>query len=284
MAEFNQSVIDKTFALEGRYSPSRSDRGNYITPKGNWVKGDFPFYSPDGGAIIFIGSKYGVAAPTYSKYLGRPCTKTEMQNLTRETAADIYKKEYWNRNRLGYVHSQSLAVIIFDGIVNQGNWMDGEVQRILNAEFNESLTVDYGIGRKTIAAINRVNAYRLHDSIRTARIVRYRQLARKPGQDGYLTGWLNRMLAFPKLFGNDYAATMDAVNESTNAETSPSLTELYIATDEIGEMINDFLIRNTPLKNSADRDGRVTGKIIAALGAAVAVAAVVWFLGINLNG
>ena len=96
--------------IEGVYTSDRDDKGNWT---GNQI-----------GSGTLLGTKFGIAAPTLVNYykennLGNP-TQGDMKNLTYETALDIYKKDYWEAQKLGNFKSQSLANVLYDGCVNQG--------------------------------------------------------------------------------------------------------------------------------------------------------------------
>jgi hypothetical protein len=95
---------------EGKYTADRDDKGNW---SGNII-----------GKGMLLGTKFGIAAPTLVKYykdmkLGTP-SQQNMMDLTYDTALEIYKKDYWDAQKLSNFKSQSLANVLYDGCVNQG--------------------------------------------------------------------------------------------------------------------------------------------------------------------
>lgn len=84
-----------------------------IEDNGNWSEGLK-------GHGTLIGSKYGISAPVLSAYLKRQCTRKDMAELTEETAAKIYKPNYWDIFRGDEIHSQEIANSLYDSVVNMG--------------------------------------------------------------------------------------------------------------------------------------------------------------------
>ncbi len=61
----------------------------------------------------------GITIGTLSAHLGRPATKQEVRDLSRDTAAMIYKRKYWNVVR-GDDLPDGMDLVAFDGGVNSG--------------------------------------------------------------------------------------------------------------------------------------------------------------------
>lgn len=165
--------------VEAGYS---SDRGDI----GNWIK--VP------GVKRFVGTNHGISAPVLADYLGRLPKKEDMQNLSYETALEIYKSQYWNKYNLSEYSNQSIANIIYDGVVNQGQ---NGTRNVLRKSLNENgvkITdnddpFDIGWIKKT----NSINQENLFKSIQKFRDERYRE-ARTFKRHG--EGWLNRLYSF----------------------------------------------------------------------------------------
>ena len=105
MADFNQAQAFVKLA-EGGYTDDPRDNGNWT-----------------GGRInvgTLIGTNHGISAPVLQSWLGRTPTVSEMKNLSYQTALAIYKKNYWDALTLSNVNNQSIALLIYDGAVNQG--------------------------------------------------------------------------------------------------------------------------------------------------------------------
>lgn len=178
---------------EGGYQDNPRDEGNYY--KGN-----------------LIGTNWGISAPTLAYYLGRIPTKLEMQNLSRETAEQILKTNYWLKNNLDKLNNQSVATLIYDGVVNQGT----NAMRFLMNKVSKTLhrPIDY-YNAFTIEGIkhwNRVSQKKLFYSIKDARREKY--LA---GNPVFISGWLKRLDRI-KYYSNNslgqlfpFAATLSVV-------------------------------------------------------------------------
>lgn len=107
MANFKKAY-EKTNHAEGgsKISMVKEDSGN-------WTGGEV-------GKGVLIGSKYGVAAPTLSGFLGRTATVNDMANLTADTAMVIAKKNYWDKMRGDEINDQEIAERIYDRGYNMG--------------------------------------------------------------------------------------------------------------------------------------------------------------------
>lgn len=107
MAIFKKAY-EKTNHAEGgaKISMVREDSGN-------WTGGKV-------GVGTLVGSKYGVAAPTLSAFLGRTVTVNDMANLSAETAMVIAKKNYWDKMRGDEINDQEIAERIYDRGYNMG--------------------------------------------------------------------------------------------------------------------------------------------------------------------
>ena len=97
-------------SAEAGYSNDRNDSGNYIDVS---------------GGKRFLGTNHGISAPILAKYfrekgIERLPKKEDMEKLTYKTALEIYKKDYWDKQHLGDLKSQSIANVLYDGCVNQG--------------------------------------------------------------------------------------------------------------------------------------------------------------------
>jgi lysozyme family protein len=162
--------------VEGGYSSDRKDKGNFVNTK--WGK-------------RFVGTKYGISAPVLMDYLNRIPTVDDMKKLTYETALEIYKKKYWDKQNISNFCNQSISNIIYDGCVNQGV---GAMKSILRKVYNR-----HGLNIKDsenpfdvsfIGEINKVDPEKLFNDILEERKSRYESA------DTYKThgdGWLNRL-------------------------------------------------------------------------------------------
>ena len=92
-------------------------------------------------------TKYGITKRFYPDI--------DIKNLTKEQAKEIYKRDYWDKNRVDELPEQ-LRHIFFDMCVNQGRGTAVKVlQRAANAK-GANLKVDGGLGPSTLKAIQNV--------------------------------------------------------------------------------------------------------------------------------
>ena len=114
----------------------------------------------------------------------------DIKNLTEDEAKEIYKRDYWVRNRVEEL-PENLRHIFFDMCVNQGR---GRAVKILQQAANAKgagLKVDGGMGPKTIAAMDGVELQR----VRAYRVKYYADLVtRKPDLEKFYFGWFRSAL------------------------------------------------------------------------------------------
>ena len=125
-------------------------------------------------------TKYGITKRFYPN--------VDIKNLTIEQAKEIYKKDYWDKNKVESL-PQNLWHIYFDMCVNMGKRTAVKVlQRAANNR-GKDLEVDGGLGPKTIEALNGVEL----DRVRAFRVKYYVDLiTAKPEQEKFYLGWFRR--------------------------------------------------------------------------------------------
>lgn len=178
-----QSIVKQ---VEAGYSSDRGDTGN-------WIK--VP------GGKRFVGTNHGISAPVLSEYLGRLPKKEDMQNLSYETALKIYKKNYWDNHNLSEYKDQSIANVIYDGVVNQGETGMRDVMRKSISENGINITDnDNPFDVELIQKTNKLNQEDLFNSIKKYREERYKNA---PTFKRHGEGWLNRLYSFEYQNTND---------------------------------------------------------------------------------
>ena len=105
------SNFDKAFAHRITIEGSWDNKDT--TDDGNWTGGKQ-------GIGECIGTTWGVTAPEFSKYLGRTATLQDMQNLSQETAAIIFKENYWDKFQGDRLKDYGIAQDLCDAAINQG--------------------------------------------------------------------------------------------------------------------------------------------------------------------
>jgi lysozyme family protein len=162
--------------VEAGYSDDRGDTGNWITIPGHGQR--------------FVGTNHGISAPILHEYLGRYPKKEDMINLSYETALKIYKSKYWNEQNLSEFSNQSVANIIYDGCVNQGQSAMREIVRDAYRINGIDIGDNSPFAKSSISKINKINQQKLFDTVKELRESRYREAAT---WDRHGDGWLNRL-------------------------------------------------------------------------------------------
>ena len=113
-----------------------------------------------------------------------------IKNLTREQAKDIYKRDYWDKNRVESL-PQELWHIFFDMCVNMGRRTAVKILQRAAKNKGRNISVDGGMGPATIGALRGVEI----DRVRAFRVKYYVDLiTAKPEQEKFYLGWFRRSL------------------------------------------------------------------------------------------
>ena len=125
-------------------------------------------------------TKYGITKRFYPDI--------DIKNLTIEQATEIYKKDYWDKNKVESL-PQNLWHIYFDMCVNMGKRTAVKVlQRAANNK-GRNIDVDGGLGPATIGALKGVEL----DRVRAFRVKYYVDLiTARPEQEKFFLGWFRR--------------------------------------------------------------------------------------------
>ena len=153
MKDFNE-IIEKVLEHEGGYVNDPKDLGGE--------------------------TKYGITKRFYPD--------VDIKNLTIEQATEIYKKDYWDKNKVESL-PQNLWHIYFDMCVNMGKRTAVKVlQRAANNK-GKDIEVDGGLGPMTIGALKGVEL----DRVRAFRVKYYVDLiTARPEQEKFYLGWFRR--------------------------------------------------------------------------------------------
>ncbi|MGE5552814.1 MAG: glycoside hydrolase family 108 protein [Betaproteobacteria bacterium] len=133
-------------------------------------------------------TKYGISKRSYPSL--------DIRNLTRDQAIAIYRRDWWDRLRLGEIQDPDLAAKVLDLAVNVGA-VTGIMllQRALTAA-GHRVTVDGVMGPATLAAANAADPRVILAALRSEAAGHYRVLiARNAGLKRFEQGWLKRAYA-----------------------------------------------------------------------------------------
>ena len=125
-------------------------------------------------------TKYGITKRFYPD--------VDIKNLTIEEATEIYKKDYWDKNKVESL-PQNLWHIYFDMCVNMGKRTAVKVLQRAAVNKGRDIEVDGGLGPMTIGALKGVEL----DRVRAFRVKYYVDLiTAKPEQEKFFLGWFRR--------------------------------------------------------------------------------------------
>lgn len=118
--------------------------------------------------------------------------RSDILQLQREEAIALYRRYWWEPYGYEAIEHQCVATKIFDLTVNMGSFASHRcAQRAVRAAGGGCLVEDGLLGKKSLTAINTLDAFPLLVAIRSEAASYYRLLH----QPRYEKGWLNRAYA-----------------------------------------------------------------------------------------
>lgn len=126
----------------------------------------------------------GVTLATYSSWLGRSATKSELRNIPEDHLKSIYKTRYWDRVA-GNELPSGLDYAVFDMAVNSG---PGRAARLL--QHIVGATIDGSIGPRTLSI---VRGRSIPELINTYQDNRQHFLEALPTFETFGRGWTRRV-------------------------------------------------------------------------------------------
>lgn len=151
-------------------------------------------------------TKYGISmrfANDYkiARFLGMDqdaLTKEDIQKLTVEQAAQIYKKYWWDDNHYDSIQNKKIAIAIFDIGINIGAKRANKyLQMAINKYTSPFIAIDGIIGPKTLESLNKCPEFMCELILKNfANAVSwyYRSIALKnPKLKEFLQGWITRI-------------------------------------------------------------------------------------------
>jgi lysozyme family protein len=179
MADFN-ACVEYVLGHEGGYSDDKKDAGGATN---------------FGISLRFLQEVNKGTLKRIGITDTRTPTKQTIKELTKEQAVSLYYSEFWNQTRFDKIMNTIIAKYIFDMSVNHGlQQATKNVQRACwAAQKKKDFLIDDGLlGPKTLGAVNQIS-FSLIPAMMAERAGFYRRLViRKPDQEKFLDGWLER--------------------------------------------------------------------------------------------
>ena len=171
--------------------------------------------------------------------------KGDMQDLTKDFAKNIYLKKYYLGNKLDKVVNDKVALSICDWAVNSGRNGTKNAQIAINQLTNANLDVDGIIGNKTLEALNSVDSNKFLEVYHNLQRIYYKgKVEADRTQEGFLTGWLNRVQR-----KEEYLRDWDKENTATDNQkysfTQSSLDKMEKVHPKLVEVMKEA-IENSP--------------------------------------
>ena len=115
-------MADFTLAHKKAYK-QEEDYSNNPNKKENYFNG------------ILIGSNLGVTPNLFYKHLDTVPRVEDMINLSQKTAMIIHKHEYWNPIQGDMIKNQSIALLLYDTMLNEGyDFTEKSVRKALETQ------------------------------------------------------------------------------------------------------------------------------------------------------
>lgn len=130
-------------------------------------------------------TKFGISKRSYPKL--------DIKNLSIQKAKEIYKKDFWEKQKYKNIKNQELAIKIFDLAVNVGTSRANKLMQRALRSVNKKVEETGVLDDTTICLINESEATDLLSALRSEAAGYYRLIvSTKPHRAKYLKGWLNR--------------------------------------------------------------------------------------------
>lgn len=147
-------------------------------------------------------TKFGISKRFFSSLKEEPLSKKAIKDLTEEDASYIYKRYFWEINKLNFIENKLLAIKLFDFIVNNGSFTSIKIlQKTYNILLHPNRIDEDGIlGSKTLDNINSLIGTQFLEEFIKEMIKHYEWLIKiYPNNIKFLRGWIERAKRMPDL-------------------------------------------------------------------------------------
>jgi len=138
-------------------------------------------------------TRFGIAE-TSNPYMPEGFYSGEMPRDEALAAAEaVYRRNYWDANRLGEIEDQTVATKVLDMAIHMGSHQAVVLAQRACCSLGSTLVEDGKVGPATLAAINGADPVALLGALRAFSAAFYRHIAEvKPQDQKFLRGWLIR--------------------------------------------------------------------------------------------
>jgi lysozyme family protein/endonuclease YncB( thermonuclease family) len=196
------------------------------------VEGGFVDNKKDPGGA----TNHGITIGTYSNYLGRPATVSELKAIPLNHRKEIYH-EYWQSVRGDDITDKRVSYVLFDQMVNRGGAAKKQLQTQLN------LTADGEIGPETLTAINAKSFEESSNMISEygeGCIDAYDQVIRnRPTSEAFRDGWYKRTNNAMKHVGLAPTSAQLKTRTKTSGTDKPLSQSTYVGKVKDLEVLNN---------------------------------------------
>ena len=189
MANF-KPIYDTTLKHEGGFQKFANDSANYVNGK-------------------LIGTNKGISASAWATFYKRTPTEADMKALTHEQAAEIFKKNYWNKINGDKIKNQAVAQMMFQFIIGSGASQLSDLKDIASITARKKGLLksnDLPITDKEAEIINSINPKAYWESMKYWRHSFFLKIVKKnPKLLQFLKGWQKRLNSY--VFNDDGSLT-----------------------------------------------------------------------------
>lgn len=147
------------------------------------------FHNQKTGEVV----NFGITLKFMQAAVNAKATEVTIRALTKDAAIQIYKKYFWEIPHFDKIKDPKVASLLFYLGVNMGVPESIKLAQTACNTLGKKIAVDAADGPTTLAAINSVDAVKLHAEICTLAENRYKHIAANPVEASNLPGWLARL-------------------------------------------------------------------------------------------
>jgi lysozyme family protein len=152
-------------------------------------------------------TKFGITKRTYEAFFKKSVPDSEIENMTEDTAKQVYFYEFWKPLRLDEIENDGLATAIFDCAVLYSPKISVRMAQTSLRACGRTCAVDGSIGEHTLQALNGIAPFMFLTVYRGQVLLRDEKVVEaNPKDKKYLNGWKARADRLVDLANNKQGA------------------------------------------------------------------------------